>query len=154
MGAFVGAISPEKWLCAPYKGKPNDNTNRTANARQNENDRHGLVAPPLVPSGNGSPSHHGRLPPVATAVDQRSAGRVSWRNKGPDLDFRLFEVRQHCYPPNQPRRPRRRARPGVPRHLLVPGERRGRPGVRGNTGNTQQSIGGRRNNPSLPDDPR
>ena len=30
MGAFVGAIFPKKWLCAPYKGEPNDNTNRTA----------------------------------------------------------------------------------------------------------------------------
>ena len=65
--------------------------------------RHGLVAPPLVPSGNGSPPRHGRPRPIAIGVDERSAGRLLLWRKGPDLDFRIFEAgRSRCPTTTQP----------------------------------------------------
>ena len=101
----------------PSKTKTDNDTGRIGHAAKITMRRHGLIAPPLVPSGNGSPPHHVRPLSMAVGVDRRTAGGREMRRKGPHLDFRIFEVGQHhCQQQhnNQPRRPRRRARLGVP----------------------------------------
>ena len=91
---------------------------------------------------------------MATAVDKRSAGALCLQRKGPDLDFRILEVGQHCCANNdittslddlnvEP----------VPGFYDVVGPRASGGDVwacdvaAGNSQNTQQSIGGRGNNP-------
>ena len=71
--SIVKAFDTERDTNGSFWKKKNDNTNRTGQC-------YGIVlskskwqarprsAPPLVPSGNGSPSDHGRPPPVATVV--------------------------------------------------------------------------------------
>ena len=119
--------------------------------------RHGLMPAPLVPGGGGSPPHHGRPPPVAIAVDRRSAGGLCLWIEGPDLDFRfsrqgatnntttsLDDVDVELVPGSC----------DIVGHQASGGDVWACDVAAGDPQNTQQSIGGRRYNPSLLDGPR
>ena len=119
--------------------------------------RHGLTAPPLVPGGGGSPPHHGRPPPVAIAVDRRSAGGLCLWIEGPDLDFRFSRQGATNNTTTSLDDVNVELVPGlcdIVGHRASGGDVWACDVAAGDPQNTQQSIGGRRNNPPLLDEPR
>ena len=81
--------SKTETLAAPSpKPKATDNTRAIGHTAKINMTRHGFVAPTLVPSGIGSPLHHGRPPAKhgrALFVYERAVSR-----------FLVFEAGHHC----------------------------------------------------------